>query len=49
LTDDEGFPRGDIDFGELMQFRDLKRRNNELNNDHRALMKKIESGLYALH
>ena len=37
----EGFPREDIDFGELSNFRNLKRRKAELNNDHVKLMKEI--------
>ncbi len=34
MTDDEGFPRGDIDFGELMQFRDLKRSQTTTQIEH---------------
>jgi 26S proteasome regulatory subunit N4 len=49
LTDAEGFPRADIDFGELANYRNLKRRKAELNNDHVALMKVIEQKLFALH
>lgn len=47
--DHEGFPRNDINFGELANYRNLKRRKAELNNDHCALMKQIESKLFALH
>lgn len=47
--DSEGFPRADLDFGELADYRNTKRRLNELNNDHLALMKNIESKLYLLH
>jgi 26S proteasome non-ATPase regulatory subunit 9 len=39
LVDAEGFPRSDIDFGELSNYRNLKRKFAELNNDHLALMK----------
>ena len=49
LTDSEGFPRADIDFGELANYRNLKRRKAELNNDHFALMKTIEKKLHLLH
>lgn len=49
LVDDEGFPRNDLDFGELVNYRNLKRRKAELNNDHLALMKEIESRLFAFH
>lgn len=41
LVDREGFPRNDIDFGEIANYRNLKRRKAELNNDHFALMKQI--------
>lgn len=46
LVDAEGFPRADIDFGELSDYRNLKRRKVELNNDHVALMKQIEKKLF---
>ena len=49
LVDHEGFPRNDINFGELANYRNLKRRKAELNNDHSALMKQIEGKLFALH
>lgn len=49
MVDSEGFPRNDLDFGEISHFRNLKRRKAELNNDHLALMKEIEKGLFALH
>lgn len=49
LVDSEGFPRPDLDFGELADYRNTKRRLNELNNDHLALMREIESKLYLLH
>lgn len=49
LVDSEGFPRSDIDFGELSNYRNLKRRKAELNNDHYALMKEIETKLFSLH
>ena len=52
LIDEEGFPRADLEFGELANYRDLKRniRGNkyyfnslkELKNDHVKLMKEIE-------
>ena len=41
VVDHEGFPRADLDFGELANYRNLKRRRAELNNDHLALMKDI--------
>lgn len=49
LVDKEGFPRPDLDFGNLSLYRTLKRKKNELNNDHLALMKIIELKLHALH
>lgn len=49
LVDAEGFPRNDLNFGELVDYRNLKRRKAELNNDHLALMKQIEARLFALH
>lgn len=49
LVDAEGFPRADIDFGQLSNYRNLKRHKAELNNDHVALMKQIEKKLFTLH
>lgn len=49
VVDHEGFPRADIDFGELSNYRNLKRQKAELNNDHFVLMKNIEKKLFALH
>mmetsp|Transcript_35538 Transcript_35538/g.32033 ORF Transcript_35538/g.32033 Transcript_35538/m.32033 type:complete len:160 (-) Transcript_35538:323-802(-) len=49
LVDEEGFPRKDLDFAELADYKDKKRRFNELNNDYKALMKEIEKKLFALH
>lgn len=49
MVDAEGFPRADVDFGELSNYRNLKRQKAELNNDHYALMKQIENKLFALH
>jgi hypothetical protein len=48
-VDSEGSPRADIDFGELTNYRNLKRRKAEINNDHLALMKEIENKLFAYH
>jgi hypothetical protein len=39
LIDNEGFPRADLDFGELTNYRNLKKQKAELNNDHMILMK----------
>eukprot|EP00828_Plagiopyla_frontata_P019724 TRINITY_DN25220_c0_g1_i1.p1 TRINITY_DN25220_c0_g1~~TRINITY_DN25220_c0_g1_i1.p1 ORF type:complete len:215 (-),score=46.94 TRINITY_DN25220_c0_g1_i1:34-678(-) len=49
LIDEEGFPRADLEFGELANYRVLKRNIRELKNDHVKLMKEIEQGLYGLH
>ena len=49
LVDTEGFPRPDLNFGELAEYRALKRRRAELSNDHSALMKQIENKMFALH
>lgn len=49
VVDAEGFPRADIDFGELSHYRNLKRQKAEINNDHFALMKEIEKRLTTLH
>ncbi len=47
--DSEGFPRADLDFGELTNYRNLKREKAELNNDHMVVMKEIEKKLFLLH
>jgi 26S proteasome non-ATPase regulatory subunit 9 len=39
LIDDEGFPRADLDFGELVTYKNLRREFNEKNNDYKDLMK----------
>ena len=44
LTDDEGFPKPELDFGSLTIYRNWKRSFNEINNDHLNLMKTIEQG-----
>ncbi|KAM3142956.1 hypothetical protein pb186bvf_005019 [Paramecium bursaria] len=49
LVDDEGFPRADLQWSELVQLRNLKRAFNEKNNDHKDLMKQIEQKLYQYH
>lgn len=49
MVDEEGFPRADLNFGDLAQYKDLKRRFNEINNDHNKLMKEVEKGLFSLH
>lgn len=41
LVDAQGFPRADIDFGELASYKSLKRKKAELNNDHLAVMKQV--------
>ncbi len=46
IIDPQGFPRSNLDFGELSNYRNLKRRREELNNDHSALMKEIEKKLF---
>lgn len=46
LVDEEGYPRQDID---VYQVRHARHRIICLQNDHKALMKEIENGLYALH
>lgn len=47
LIDSEGFPRADLDFAELANYRNLKRTFQEKNNDYTALMKKVEKGTIA--
>lgn len=42
LIDEEGFPREDLVFEELKEYRLLKRTINEKTNDYKDLMKKIE-------
>ncbi len=49
LVDEEGFPRADIDFGELTIYRQLKQKLDILNNDLTAHMKKIEKSLVDYH
>ena len=49
LLDSEGFPRSDLNYGDLEEYRNLKKRYNELNNDHKKLMLEIEHGLFGLH
>lgn len=44
LVDEEGFPRADLDFGELCDYKNLRRTFNEKNNDHKDLMASIEKG-----
>ena len=46
LTDEEGFPRADID---LLEIRRMRNRLACLQTDHVAIMKQIEQGLYRLH
>ncbi|KAK3926090.1 26S proteasome non-ATPase regulatory subunit 9 [Frankliniella fusca] len=46
LVDEEGYPRQDID---VYQVRHARHQIICLQNDHKALMKEIEKGLYALH
>lgn len=41
LVDDEGFPSEDLDYGKLKDYRILKKKENELLNDHKDIMKKI--------
>ena len=45
LVDSEGFPRADID---VFQARTLRKRFIEIQNDYKALQKKIERGLVEL-
>jgi 26S proteasome non-ATPase regulatory subunit 9 len=45
LVDSEGYPRGDID---VFRARTLRRRFIEIQNDHKAVMAKIEKGLAEL-
>eukprot|EP00356_Strombidium_inclinatum_P012687 CAMPEP_0170487642 /NCGR_PEP_ID=MMETSP0208-20121228/6412_1 /TAXON_ID=197538 /ORGANISM="Strombidium inclinatum, Strain S3" /LENGTH=174 /DNA_ID=CAMNT_0010761995 /DNA_START=369 /DNA_END=893 /DNA_ORIENTATION=+ len=46
LTDDEGFPRADVD---IMECRKLRNRHACLQTDHSKLMKEIEQRMFALH
>ncbi|XP_055353676.1 26S proteasome non-ATPase regulatory subunit 9-like [Paramacrobiotus metropolitanus] len=46
LLDGEGYPRSDID---VYSVRHARHKIICLNNDHKALMKDIEEGLYAVH
>ena len=41
VIDVEGFPRADLDFGQISNYRNLKRKKAELNNDHFEIMKQI--------
>jgi hypothetical protein len=43
LTDEEGFPRADID---LYRARDLRKRLNEIRYDHDMIMKEMEHHLF---
>jgi 26S proteasome non-ATPase regulatory subunit 9 len=45
LVDNEGYPRADID---VFRARTLRRRFIEIQNDHKALMGRIERGLVEL-
>ena len=45
LVDSEGFPRADID---VFRARTLRKRFIEIQNDYKALQKKIERGLVEL-
>ena len=47
--DSEGFPRADIDFGELTIYRQLKQKLDIINNDLTNHMKKIEKSLVDYH
>jgi len=49
LVDSEGFPRADIDFGELTIYRQLKQKLDIINNDLTNHMKKIEKSLVDYH
>lgn len=42
LTDSDGYPRNDID---VYRARVLRKRLNEIRNDHKGMMKQIETGL----
>lgn len=42
LVDEEGFPRAELDFGELVSYKNLRRAFNMKNNDHMSLMKELE-------
>lgn len=46
LIDEDGFPRSDIDIHSVTL---LRRRRAELQNDHRALMGRVEKALFAYH
>jgi 26S proteasome regulatory subunit N4 len=46
LVDSQGYPRADLD---LYQVRQQRQRVNCLRNDHKALMKEIETLLHKLH
>jgi len=49
LVDKEGFPRADLDFGKLTQYRTLKKKLNELQTDYSKLMSEVENELFSLH
>ncbi|CAD8051820.1 unnamed protein product [Paramecium sonneborni] len=49
LIDDEGFPRQDLDFGELSTYKNLRREFNEKNNDYKDLMKLLEQTIVGYH
>jgi len=49
LVDREGFPRPDLDYGKLVEYKTNKKRINELQNDYTKLMVDLEKELHALH
>ena len=46
VIDDEGFPRSDID---IIQIRKWRQRLDIVSNDHKALMRTIETTIHAIH
>lgn len=49
LIDREGFPREDLDFGKLQEYRRLKKKQSELLFEFKKQTKTIEKELYAFH
>lgn len=49
LVDREGFPRDDLDFGKLQEYKKLKKRLNELLYDFKELTKEIEVKMLKFH
>eukprot|EP01017_Pseudomicrothorax_dubius_P003892 TRINITY_DN10667_c0_g1_i17.p1 TRINITY_DN10667_c0_g1~~TRINITY_DN10667_c0_g1_i17.p1 ORF type:complete len:245 (+),score=73.69 TRINITY_DN10667_c0_g1_i17:1072-1806(+) len=49
FTDREGFPREDLNFEDLISYKNFKRELAELQTDYGLLMKKIEKAILIIH